>query len=199
MKMEAIDAYKIYLGIKNHFTLDNYDYIKYNRKVNVSYDSFLKRRDKIFFAKLGNRKDKCLEEFLVANMIHDPKMWVGELLSDECETRYKEWSRKNQSISYVFKNEMSFIDGWNADELNSWFDVNPGDHPNIIKKYLRGEISLETLAILNSILNFTKRYDKEVTDPIYKEVSRLCKKYQPFLRYEKQKMKSLLRQLVLPG
>jgi hypothetical protein len=199
MKMEAIDAYKIYLGIRNHFTLDKYDYIKYNRKVNVSYDSFLKRRDKIFFAKLGNRKDKYLEDFLVANMIHDPKIWVGELLSDECESRYKDWLKKVQSITYIFKNEMSFIDGWNAEELNSWFDVQNGEHPNIIKKYLRGEISLETLTILNSIMGLTNRYDKIFDDPIYNEVSKLCKKYQPFLKYEKQKMKNLLKQLVVRG
>jgi hypothetical protein len=196
MKMEAIDAYKIYLGIRNHFTLDKYDYIKYNRKVNVSYDSFLKRRDKIFFAKLGNRKDKYLEDFLVANMIHDPKVWVGELLSDECENRYKEWLRKKQSLTYTFKNEMSFIDGWNAEELNGWFDIEVGEHPNIIKKYLRGEISLETLTILNSILRFTHTYDKNFDDPIYKGVSQLCKKYQPFLEYDKSKMKRILMDMV---
>jgi hypothetical protein len=199
MKMEAIDAYKIYLGVRNHFTLDKYDYIKYNRKVNVSYDSFLKRRDKIFFAKLGNRKDKYLEDFLVANMIHDPKIWVGELLSDECENRYKEWLKKKQSLTYTFKNEMSFIDGWNGQELESWFGVEMGEHPNIIKKYLRGEISLETLTILNSILRFTHIYDKNFDDPVYKGVSQLCKKYQPFLEYDKQKMKSLLRHLVVQG
>ncbi len=65
MKMDAIDAYKVYLGVKNHFTQDSYDWFKYNKKVNVTYDSFLKRKDKIFFAKLGNRKDAYLEEFLI--------------------------------------------------------------------------------------------------------------------------------------
>lgn len=196
MKMDAIDAYKIYIGIKNHFTIDKYDYIKYNRKVNVSYDSFLKRNDKIFFAKLGNRKDKYLEDFLVANMIHDPKIWVGELLSDDCEERYKEWMKRNQSLSYIFKNEMAFIEGWNSDQINSWFDVRKGDHPNIIKKYLRGEISLETLAILDSIMGFIVRYDKNFSDPIYKGVSQLCKKYLPFLKHDKTKMRKILKDMV---
>ena len=40
MKMDAIDAYKVYLGVKNHFTQDSYDWFKYNKKVNVTYDSF---------------------------------------------------------------------------------------------------------------------------------------------------------------
>lgn len=194
--MDAFEVYKLYTAVKNHFVIDSYDYFKYNKKINASYDSFLKRKDKIFFAKLGNRKEKYLEDFLVANFLHDPKIWVGELLSDECEKKYKDWKRKQESLTYVFKNEVSFIDGWNAEELNSWFGVTYGEHPNIIRKYLRKEISLETLTILNSILNFTKRYDLEVNDPIYKEVSKLCKKYQPFLKYDKSKIKSILLELV---
>ena len=197
MKMDAIDAYKVYLGVKNHFTLDSYDWFKYNKKVNVTYDSFLKRKDKIFFAKLGNRKDAYLEEFLVSNFLHDTKMWVGELLSEECEERYKEWKRKQESLTYVFKNEMDFISGWTATELNEFFNAKGGDHPPIIKKYLRKEISLETLAILNSLLQFVKRYDIMIHDPIYKEVSKLCKKYQPFLNYDTTRMKKSLRELLV--
>ena len=197
MKMDAIDAYKVYLGVKNHFTLDSYDWFKYNKKVNVTYDSFLKRKDKIFFAKLGNRKDAYLEEFLVSNFLHDTKMWVGELLSEECEERYKEWKRRQESLTYVFKNEMDFISGWTATELNEFFNAKGGDHPPIIKKYLRKEISLETLAILNSLLQFVKRYDIMIHDPIYKEVSKLCKKYQPFLNYDTTRMKKSLRELLV--
>ena len=196
--MEAIDAYKTYLALKNHFMQDSYDYFKYNKKVNVTYDSFLKRKDKIFFAKLGNRKDKYLEDFLIANFLYDPKMWVGELLSDDCEERYTQWKKKQESLSYLFKNEIDFASGWKSDELNDFFDAKQnGDHPPIIKKYLRGEISLETLAILNSLLHFVKKYDTMITDPIYREVSKLCKKYQPFLKYDTAKMKKTLRDVVL--
>jgi hypothetical protein len=194
--MDAIDAYKVYLGIKNHFTQDSYDWFKYNKKVNVTYDSFMKRKDKIFFAKLGNRKDAYLEEFLVSNFLHDTKMWVGELLSEECEDRYKEWKRKQESLTYIFKNEMDFVSGWTPEQLNEFFDAKGGDHPPIIKKYLRGDISLETLAILNSVLHFVKRYDIMIHDPIYKEVSKICRKYQPFLSYDTIKMKKALREIV---
>lgn len=194
--MDALEAYKLYVAVKNHFTVDSYDMFKYNRKVNVTMDSFLKRKDRIFFAKLGNRKDKYLEEFLVANFLQDPKIWVGELLSEECEERYKTWRKKQESLSYVFKNEISFIEGWDAQELNVWFSTPNGDHPNVIKKYLRNEISLETLVILNQLLGFMKQYDKAIRDPIYKGVSDLCRKYQPFLKVDLQKQRKLLRELV---
>jgi hypothetical protein len=191
MKMEAIDAYKVYLGIKNHFNTE-YDYFKYNKKVNVSYDSFLKRRDKIFFAKLGNRKDKYLEEFLVANLMYNTKIWVGELLSEECEQRYKEWNKRQQSLSYAFKEEIEFMEGWGKNEFNDFFKIENGEHPKVIKKYLRKEISLETLVILDSILTFMKKYDTVISDPIYKEVSNLCKKYLPFLKFDKIAMRQKL-------
>jgi hypothetical protein len=194
--MEAFEAYKIYTAVKNHFVLDSYDYFKYNKKINLSYNSFLNRRDKIFFAKLGKRKEDYLEDFLVSNFLHDPKMWIGELLSEESETKYKEWKRRQESLTYIFKNEVEFMDGWNSEELEEWFQVQYGEHPIIIRMYLRKEISLETLTMLNSILNFINRYDKEVTDPVYREVSKLCRKYQPFLRFDKSKIKSILRDLI---
>jgi hypothetical protein len=157
----------------------------------------LKRKDKIFFAKLGNRKDAYLEEFLVSNFLHDTKIWVGELLSEECEERYKEWKRKQESLTYVFKSEIDFLSGMSPDELNAFFTAKDGDHPPIIKKYLRKEISLDTLSILNSFLHFTKSYDKIVHDPIYREVSKLCKKYQPFLKYDTARMKKTLKEVVM--
>ncbi len=194
--MEAFEAYKIYTAVKNHFVLDSYDYFKYNKKINLSYNSFLNRKDKIFFAKLGKRKEDYLEDFLVSNFLHDSKMWIGELLSEESETKYKEWKRRQESLTYIFKNEVEFMDGWNSEELEEWFQVQYGEHPSIIRMYLRKEISLETLTMLNSILNFMNRYDKEVTDPVYREVSKLCRKYQPFLRFDKSKIKSILRDLI---
>jgi hypothetical protein len=194
--MEAFDTYKIYIAIKNHFTLDSYDYFKYNKKINVSHDSFLKRKDKFFFAKLGRQKEQYLENFLVANFLHDPKIWIGELLSEESESRYKDWKRKQESLTYVFKNDVDFMSGWSSDDLENWFQSKHGEHPNVIRMYLRKEISLETLTILNSILNFTKQYDQTVKDPIYKEVSKLCKKYQPFLKIDRSKVKSILLSMV---
>ena len=194
--MEAIDAYRIYLAIKNHFTLDTYDYFKYNKKTKVTLDSFLKRKDKIFFAKLGNRKDKYLEDFLVANFLYQTNIWVGELLSDECEERYKNWKRKQESISYHFKSEMEFVSELDTDEFNKLFQTINGNHPRIIQKYLHKEISIETLCILDSILKFTHKSDKLLSDPIYTDISKLCKKYQPFLKVDIVKQRQTLKQLV---
>ena len=51
--MEAYDAYKIYHALKLHFNSE-YDYNKYNGKAKVTVDSYLKEKDKPFFAKSSN-------------------------------------------------------------------------------------------------------------------------------------------------
>ena len=195
MRMEALDAYKTYVALKNHFTQSKYDYFKYNKKVTVTADSFYKRRDKIFFAKLGNRKDQYLEEFLVANFLKDPKIWIGELLSDEAETVYKDWKKKQESISYLFKSEIEFLSNYDTKEKLDNFFLPPkdGSHPAIFLMLMRKEINIETYVILDSILNFSSRYDKIYTDPLYKEVSKICKKYLPFLEVDLAKQKKQLK------
>lgn len=193
--MEAIDAYKTYVALKNHFTRESYDYFKYNKKTNVTFDSFLKRKDKIFFAKLGKRKEDYLEEFLVANFLRDPKVWIGELLSEDAETVYKEWKKRQESISYVFMNEIEFLSEYDSKEkLEEFFKIpSDGSHPRIFVMLLRKEISMETYVILDSILTFTKKYDRMYTDPLYREVSNLCKKYLPFLSLDLGKQKKQLK------
>jgi hypothetical protein len=197
--MDAFDAYKIYTTLKNHFLLDNYDYFKYNKKIKVSHDAFLNRKDKIFFAKLGNQKDAYLENFLISNFLFDTKIWVGELLSDQAEERYKNWKKKQESLTYHFKNEIEFLADYKMNEFNQCFESINGDHPRIIKLYLRKEISIETLVILNLILKFMQKTDTFIHDPIYKEVSKLCKKYQPFLKFDLLKMKRVLKEVVMRG
>src|SRR6056300_578565 len=86
---EGLNAYKTYLAIRNHFNTD-YDYFKYNGKLKVSNDSFLKRRDKFFFAKLErNYRNNELVYFFVANFLDNDSSWSGSLVGSESEKKYK--------------------------------------------------------------------------------------------------------------
>ena len=51
----GFDVYKVYLGVKLHFTTDTYDYVKYGGKTNATLDTFTKRKDRYFFHKLSKR------------------------------------------------------------------------------------------------------------------------------------------------
>ena len=106
--MTDYDAYKMYCALKRHFQSNTYDYFKYNGKVRASYSTFEKRNDKYFFAKLAKHKDVI--GFLVANFYYGD-VWVGDLVNEQtAENQYKEWLKRKQSLSYIFKNDVERID-----------------------------------------------------------------------------------------
>ena len=102
-KVTPFDAYKSYLGLKNHFTKAKYDYHKYCGKSRASLQSFYKRRDRFWFEKLSRQKDdKEVVDFFVANFVScvDPQtLWIGEMIKTG-ETNFTDWKKKIQSLSY---------------------------------------------------------------------------------------------------
>ena len=74
------------------------------------------------------------------------------------------------------------------------FQVNNNEHPLILRMYLSKIVSIETLVILNKLNNFTDKLDIELKDDImWPDVSRLIKKYSPFLNINKEKYESIVR------
>lgn len=197
--MNAFDTYKTYMAIRNHFSMKSYDYFKYNGKTKANYNSFLKRKDKIFFAKLGKTKGKVLTDYLVSNFVVNSKIgWIGELLSEQSEKTYVDWKRKTESLSYLIDEETSFMEDWTQKEFNDYFTATNESHthPPIVVSFLQKNISLETIVCMNSLLSFFTQYDKVFGDPIYEEVRDLCKKYEPFLRFEKNKISKIIEKKI---
>ena len=199
IKMMPFDAYRCYLSLKNHFTKDHYDYIKYRGKTRATHQAFYKRKDRFWFEKFARSKnDKEVEEFFVSNFIYstDPAtMWIGEMIKDG-EGRYTEWKKKVQSLSYVFREEIdSLFDGKKVDDV---FDCSKG-HPPILKSYLGGDISIETMVICNEVFGYVKDFDKRLNDPVWETVSRKIKKYSPFLNIDIFRYKKILKEVVIHG
>jgi len=194
--MMPFDAYKQYLALKNHFTKEKYDYHKYCGKSRATVKSFYKRKDRFWFEKIArNKSDKEVVDFFVSNFITctDPsKLWIGEMIR-EGEGRYTAWKRRTQSLSYIFREEVEIILA-NAD-LDAVFARTTG-HPPILKKYLSGDISLETLVICDRILGYRNDYDKQLTDPVWETVSLRIKKYSPFLNIDVFHFKKILKEIV---
>jgi hypothetical protein len=192
------ETYKTYLAFKNHFTKETYDYHKYCGRSRASKDSFYKRTDRYFFERLSRQKnDEEIKAYFVANFVEcsDPeRLWIGDIIR-EGEDVYKEWLKKSQSLSYLFKTEAEvFINKKNFEEL---FDCKTGNHPEILKKYLQKGITLETITILDIILGYVKNFDKKLTDPIWNFVSLRIRKYRPFLNIDVEKYKNVLKEIVL--
>ena len=188
--MQPIDAYLMYCAMKAHFDKSDYDFVKYNGKSKVSRDSFYKRNDRIFFVKL-TRKYKSkddIQDYLLANFLKHPNGWVGKFDEDN----YIQWQRKIQSLSYTFKSEIeSILD-------KDLIAVSTNKHPKLLKEYLGKRVSLESMVILNSILQFHKVWNVKLEeDYAWKDVYKLMENYKSFLKFDETKFKFVLKQLML--
>ena len=197
--MMPFDAYRCYLSLKNHFTKDHYDYIKYRGKTRATVQAFYKRKDRFWFEKFARQKnDKEVEEFFVSNFIYstDPAtMWIGEMIK-EGEGRYTEWKKKVQSLTYIFKEETESV--FENKKVDDMFDCSKG-HPPILKSYLGGDISLESMVIYDRIFDYGKDFDKRLKDPVWETVSRKIKKYSPFLNIDVSRYKKILKEVIIHG
>jgi hypothetical protein len=199
--MNGFEAYKEYLAVKNHFSLDNYDYIKYNGRISASEASFLKRKDKFFFTKLGRRFDRQdeLRDFLVSNFLHNEKIWVGNLLDEKHLEVYKSWQKKQQSLSYVLRSDystiLSFMDNNNV-TFDTLFDMRDNELPLLLQLQQEDTIQVETLIVMDKVLGFFRRWDKKVEDDIfYPIVRKRIKKYEGFIDYDISKAKTLMKEI----
>jgi hypothetical protein len=197
--MMPFDAYREYLALKNHFTKDSYDYHKYCGKSRATVQSFYKRKDRFWFEKLArNKSDKEVVEFFVANFATcpDPEtLWIGEMIK-EGEERYQNWQKKVQSLSYIFKEESQSL--FEDNKFEEVFNCSKG-HPPLLRKFLSGKISLETMVIYDRIFLFGNKFDKKLQDPVWQTVSRRIKKYNPFLNIDVFRFRKILKEIVLEG
>ena len=197
--MMHFDAYRCYLSEKNHFNKEHYDYHKYRGKTRATDQAFYKRKDRFWFEKFARSKnDKEVEEFFVSNFIYstDPAtMWIGEMIK-EGDGRYTEWKKKVQSLSYIFKEEAESV--FEKKKVDDVFNCSKG-HPPILKSYLGGSTSLESMVIYDIILEYGKDFDKRLNDPVWETVSRKIKKYKPFLNINVPHYKKILKEVVIHG
>lgn len=190
------EAFTLYHGLKLHFS-GKYDFIKYNGKTNVNKDQFMLRKDKYSFYKLSRKyKREELFGFYISNFLVNTNIWVGDLMQDEADQEYKKWLKTQQSLSYIFDQNLNHL--FDLVEMpEDMLKVVDGQYPLLYNEYLQGKVNLETIIILNDIMNFFPMWLKKVTDDIvFPDFITKCEKYKPFLNYDKAKFKSKIKEKI---
>ena len=199
MKVTPFETYQSYLSMKSHFTNPKYDYFKYGGKCRATMSSFNKRKDKYWFEKTSRKySDEQILNFLLANFVitdNPQNLWIGEIINSG-ERNYAEWMRRKQSLTYLFKEQLNKL--LSENDLEKVFNCSKG-HPPLLKKYLGGEISLETLTILEKVFSFRKNFDKKLDDPVWESVSLKIKKYIPFININVFNYKKILKEVIGNG
>lgn len=184
--MNSYEAYKCFLALKRHFTVESYDYFLYNGKINTTVSAFEKRKDKYHFVKLSNEKDPF--GLVLSNLIETPELWVGDLQTDQAQSHYKRWIRVRDSLSRSFKQDLSQLDP----VFNNNFIALNGNLPYVIKQYKANRISIETLTILESIVRFFPKARKTVPDILIADINNIVVKYDPFIKYDREVYKQAI-------
>ena len=196
MIVTPFETYQHYLSLKNHFTNPKYDFFKYGAKTRASITSFNKRRDKYWFEKTSRKySDKEVVDFLVSNFVsadNPQNLWIGSIINSG-ERTYQEWMRRQQSLTYLFKEQSNEL--FSEIKLEDALNCSKG-HPIILKKFLSGQLSLETLTIYEKIFHFSKDFDKKLLDPVWETVSLKISKYAPFLNTDIFQFKRILREII---
>ena len=190
--IDPFDSYKLYNALKLHFE-GSYDAVKYNFKTNASPNSFFKRKDKYFFAKLAkNQKD--LMNFYVYNFVEDVK-YITEM-QDRYYTKHK---KIHESLTRTFQADINKLaEEYSFDEL---LQAGPNNQaPKIVEKWMHEEITLETLVIMNALTSFVYWEGKKITETIFwPDLSRKITKYEPFVKFDRDKYINIVKKAFTIG
>ena len=128
--------------------------------------------------------DDEIKMYFIANFIatdNPSSVWVGEIIQSG-EGKYLEMQKKLQSLTYVFQQECAVL--FDTYKLDQVFDCKKGHPPPALKSYLAGDISIETLVILNMVFQYTQKMDKKLTDPVWETISNKIKEIHSFPKYQ---------------
>ena len=195
----GFEVYKEYLAVKNHFTSKSYDYAKYDGKVNVKLESFTKRNDRHFFHKLSKRfAEREITDYFVCNFLVSNK-WVGDLLKHDGSEEYTKWKKYQDSYRYFFRNDMVLVSDdfvSNSISFDDGLSVANGQHPRLLRLYLRQKIHFQSLYIIDRIVSFSRKWDKEIDEKVvWPEISKKLKKVKPFVAYNLVEMKNIMKEV----
>ena len=189
--MEPIDVYLMYCAMKAHFGRGDYDFVTYKGKPRIKRETFYKRKDRSFFVRLS-RKYKTEEEiknYFVANFIKDKKGYIANF-SDE---NYESWKLKRQGFFKQFEVEMKPL----VETFEDLFRVENGQHTKLMKEFLGSRVSLETVIVLDELVNFDNAWNKELEDDIiWLDLRNLMNNYERFLTIDQEQYKIRLLKLI---
>lgn len=180
---DGFDAFKEFVAIRNHFTSD-YNYFVYNGKTNVSLTSYNKRRDRYMFDKLAKMREP--RKRLIAGMLED-QQWIGDIVGEEGNMAFLKHEKYAQAASHWFKNELQQL----PKPLSALVACDDGT-PKLAQLYFQNRVSIETLVILNRLIDFISLWKRKISgDPLMEQLIVKVLKYNGFFSCDLPKIQQI--------
>jgi hypothetical protein len=198
--MDGFKAYKYYMAIKLHFTKDSFDVFKNRGNVKGTREAFNARNDSYLFEKLARKfpVDKDLIQFYVANFAYSNEYSLDSF-SDSLDN-LMEWTRRKQSITKIFSDDCSRILMYKHKEKLSEkqiFYFTNIQYPGILKMFLGKQISIESVAIMDSYMKLLENWKQNSSMLLLWENDiRRIEKLGGFIKFDKKKIEPVIKNFV---
>lgn len=165
IKIDGKSVYILYLQLKNHFN-GRKCVIKSGWRMNVTDESYAKRKDKFFFQRLSEKftlKQLCL--IFISNLIANQDAWIGEISDSDPLNFYQLYIARLRNVRGRYEDDIKniyyFAKKVEVKSLNDIFIYNEAHSASYIFKLLQsGIISFETFIMLDSFLNIIEAHDQ---------------------------------------
>mgnify|MGYP006275438551 CR=1 FL=1 len=192
--MDGFTAFKYYLAVKLHFTNPQFD-IKQNKgRLKAGRDSFQGRNDKFLFEKLAHqfKSDQQYIRYIAANFMYGHHDVIYN--PTVARVNFTEYMRRRESITNIFQNDLATMSHERAMYAHGHIEFGWSRHsiPDVVKLYLKGQITLETLVILDSIDGWVEKIRKELNSPVLLMINDILfniERAQMFVKFDKDKVK----------
>lgn len=193
MTEEGYDTYCMFLAIKQTYNPQNtYDYFKYHGKMNVTKESFLKRKDRSTFFKISRyfkANQEHIRNYLFTVLFYDDKLPPSKVLDSNYKDMYKKmFSMYMTEQSYTLQEHIGdYLNRINGDFVES-MSSKDGTIPQLASLIYTGEVSPFVATVFDEVFGvFSKwRETPDVFKPFMNEpverlytLSKLCKLYLP--------------------
>jgi hypothetical protein len=189
--MESIDVYLMYCAMKAHFGKSDYDFVDYKGKTRIKRDTFYKRKDRSFFVKLARKynTEEQIKNYFISNFIKDKKGYIANFTDEN----YESWKLKRKNFFEIFEVEMKPL----VESFENLYVVENRQHPKLMREFLGGRVSLETLIILDELVGYGTTWIEEMKDDIiWIDLNNLMDNYERFLTIDQEQYRIRLLKLI---
>jgi uncharacterized protein (UPF0303 family) len=127
-------------------------------------------------------------QFTAANIAYGKPNFIYDL-DDSCVDNYLLFLKRKQSITNVFREDISKLELEMDKGETNLFDFANGEIPLTFRMFMGGYISIETMNILNKMFGFL-----DIDYPIFEKEFLRIKKLSGFVEYDLDKLRIVYRQ-----
>ena len=184
--MSSFDCYRDYVALKAHFTSWSYDFFHFEGRTHATVKSFENRKDRYWFEKLSNLHSPF--ERILSHCTITDQIFIRDIVTDPDDI-FLHWKARQDTLTRTFIKEIAKL----SKVFNSNFLYTPGSHPYLVREYLGGRISLETITIISDLTDCVSYWGSHADDdPLFQMTIRRIMKYSPFLEYDMEKFREIL-------